>query len=121
MTQGHDVIVLDNFFTGRQQNVQHWMGHPSFHLITHDVVEPIKVSLFSNFCHFWYRLNTAGGAPIFGRSTRFGSVMFSCIESLYTLLFRCPHRPTALARACRVFVGRPRSLLFASEAYCYSS
>jgi len=40
MAQGHDVIVLDNFFTGRRQNVQHWMGHPHFTLVEHDVVEP---------------------------------------------------------------------------------
>ncbi|CAM9205940.1 unnamed protein product [Ectocarpus sp. 6 AP-2014] len=45
MKMGHDVIVLDNFFTGRQKNVQHWIGHPSFHLITHDVVEPIKLEV----------------------------------------------------------------------------
>eukprot|EP00904_Undaria_pinnatifida_P001168 jgi/Undpi1/11051/HiC_scaffold_30.g13349.m1 len=45
MKAGHDVIVLDNFFTGRQKNVQHWIGHPSFHLVTHDVVEPIKLEV----------------------------------------------------------------------------
>eukprot|EP00752_Nemacystus_decipiens_P006513 g5865.t1 len=45
MKMGHDVIVLDNFFTGRQKNVQHWIGHPSFHLVTHDVVEPIKLEV----------------------------------------------------------------------------
>ncbi|CAN0192030.1 unnamed protein product [Ascophyllum nodosum] len=45
MKMGHEVVVLDNFFTGRKKNVQHWMGHPSFHLITHDVVEPIKLEV----------------------------------------------------------------------------
>ncbi|CAM9116107.1 unnamed protein product, partial [Hapterophycus canaliculatus] len=45
MKMGHDVIVLDNFFTGRQKNVQHWIGHPNFHLVTHDVVEPIKLEV----------------------------------------------------------------------------
>jgi UDP-glucuronate decarboxylase len=30
MTQGHEVIVLDNFFTGNKKNVDHWMHHPNF-------------------------------------------------------------------------------------------
>lgn len=40
MLRGEYVIVLDNFFTGRKQNVEHWIGHPNFELITHDVVNP---------------------------------------------------------------------------------
>jgi UDP-glucuronate decarboxylase len=41
--QGHDVIVLDNFFTGTKDNLMHWFGHPNFELIRHDVVDPIMV------------------------------------------------------------------------------
>jgi UDP-glucuronate decarboxylase len=37
MIQGHEVIVVDNFFTGRRKNVEHWVGHPNFELINHDV------------------------------------------------------------------------------------
>ena len=40
MAQGHDVYVLDNLFTGRKQNVRHWIGHPNFDFINHDVIEP---------------------------------------------------------------------------------
>ena len=40
MLQGHDVTVLDNLFTGRRANVEHWIGHPNFKLEIHDVVEP---------------------------------------------------------------------------------
>jgi UDP-glucuronate decarboxylase len=32
-------------FTGRQQNVQHWIGHQNFQLIIHDVVEPIMLEV----------------------------------------------------------------------------
>jgi UDP-glucuronate decarboxylase len=39
------VIVIDNMFTGRQQNVQHWIGHQNFQLIIHDVVEPIMLEV----------------------------------------------------------------------------
>jgi|UniRef100_A0A7S4GEY7 UDP-glucuronate decarboxylase len=41
MTEGHDVIVMDNFFTGRKKNIEHWLGHTRFELINHDVTEPI--------------------------------------------------------------------------------
>ena len=40
MAQGHDVYVLDNLFTGRKQNIRHWIGHPNFDFINHDVIEP---------------------------------------------------------------------------------
>lgn len=43
--QGHEVIVLDNMFTGRKKNVAHWIGHPHFMLIVHDVVEPIMLEV----------------------------------------------------------------------------
>ncbi len=45
MMEGHHVIVLDNMFTGRQKNVAHWIGHPNFQLIIHDVVEPIMLEI----------------------------------------------------------------------------
>lgn len=45
MMAGHHVIVADNMFTGRQKNIAHWMGHPNFQLIIHDVVEPIMLEV----------------------------------------------------------------------------
>jgi UDP-glucuronate decarboxylase len=43
MLLGHDVTVIDNFFTGSKTTVGHWIGHPNFELIRHDVVEPIML------------------------------------------------------------------------------
>lgn len=40
---GHDVTVLDNFFTGSKTTVNHWVGHPNFELVRHDVVEPFLI------------------------------------------------------------------------------
>ncbi|GMH86362.1 hypothetical protein TrVE_jg7865 [Triparma verrucosa] len=45
MMAGHEVIVLDNFFTGRKKNVMHWVNHPNFQLVSHDVVEPIMLEV----------------------------------------------------------------------------
>jgi UDP-glucuronate decarboxylase len=30
MMEGHEVIVLDNFFTGQKKNIAHWLQHPNF-------------------------------------------------------------------------------------------
>jgi hypothetical protein len=45
MLMGHEVIVLDNFFTGRKRNIQHWIGHPHFELVRHDVVDPYMIEV----------------------------------------------------------------------------
>ncbi len=41
----HEVICLDNFYTGRKQNVLQWLSHPKFELIRHDVTEPIRLEV----------------------------------------------------------------------------
>lgn len=45
MIQGHEVIVVDNFFTGRKRNVEHWIGHENFELIHHDIVNPLYIEV----------------------------------------------------------------------------
>ena len=41
VAEGHDILCLDNFFTGGKQNVSHLLGKPNFELIRHDLVQPI--------------------------------------------------------------------------------
>jgi len=45
MQMGHDVLVLDNFFTGQKSNLSHWVGHPNFEMVRHDVVNPFMVEV----------------------------------------------------------------------------
>jgi len=45
MLEGHDLIVVDNMFTGRKQNLLQWIGHPHFTLLEHDVVEPLMLQV----------------------------------------------------------------------------
>jgi UDP-glucuronate decarboxylase len=40
---GDEVICVDNFFTGRKDNIRHLIGHPRFELIRHDIVHPLFV------------------------------------------------------------------------------
>ncbi len=43
--QGHEVLCLDNFYTGTKRNIQHWLGNPKFELIRHDVTDPIRLEV----------------------------------------------------------------------------
>ena len=43
--QGHDVLALDNFFTGNKRNIAHLLDNRNFEFIRHDVVEPILLEV----------------------------------------------------------------------------
>jgi UDP-glucuronate decarboxylase len=45
LNDGHDVICLDNFFTGRKDNIRHLLDNPGFELIRHDVTFPIYLEV----------------------------------------------------------------------------
>ncbi|CAN1775514.1 UDP-glucuronic acid decarboxylase 1 [Linum perenne] len=45
IARGDEVIVIDNFFTGRKDNLVHLFSNPRFELIRHDVVEPILLEV----------------------------------------------------------------------------
>ena len=45
LENGHDVLCLDNFFTGRRENIVQLLDNPHFELIRHDVIEPILLEV----------------------------------------------------------------------------
>ncbi|MGK7929494.1 MAG: GDP-mannose 4,6-dehydratase [Spirulina sp.] len=45
MQAGHEVICLDNFYTGNKRNILQWLGNPKFEVIRHDVTEPIRLEV----------------------------------------------------------------------------
>lgn len=45
MADGHEVICLDNFYTGHKRNILKWLNHPYFELIRHDITEPIRLEV----------------------------------------------------------------------------
>jgi UDP-glucuronate decarboxylase len=45
MNQGHEVLCLDNFYTGSKQNILKWLDNPKFELIRHDITEPIRLEV----------------------------------------------------------------------------
>ncbi len=42
LADGHEVIALDNLFTGRKINIEHLHGNPRFEFVRHDVIDPFK-------------------------------------------------------------------------------
>ena len=45
LAEGHDVICVDNFFTGSRRNIEHLFGNPRFEVLRHDVTFPLYVEV----------------------------------------------------------------------------
>jgi len=45
MTDGHEVFVADNYFTGSKKNIDHWIGHENFEMLHHDIVNPLFIEV----------------------------------------------------------------------------
>ncbi|WP_027401089.1 UDP-glucuronic acid decarboxylase family protein [Aphanizomenon flos-aquae] len=45
MNDGHEVICLDNFYTGKKHNILHWLDNPNFEVIRHDITEQIRLEV----------------------------------------------------------------------------
>lgn len=43
--EGHEVLCLDNFFTGRRENIFHLLDNAGFELLRHDVIEPVLLEV----------------------------------------------------------------------------
>jgi len=45
LAEGQDVLCMDNYFTGRKQNIAHLLGNPGFEALRHDVTFPLHVEV----------------------------------------------------------------------------
>jgi len=45
LKDGHEVVCLDNLFTGRKQNIAHLLSNTQFEFVRHDVIDPFKVEV----------------------------------------------------------------------------
>lgn len=45
LEEGNKVICVDNFFTGRRENIQHLVSNPNFEIIEHDIINPLKIEV----------------------------------------------------------------------------
>ncbi|MCX5804832.1 MAG: SDR family oxidoreductase [Proteobacteria bacterium] len=81
---GHEVLCLDNYFTGAKENISHLFGHPRFELIRHDITQPIHLEvewIFNLACpaspiHYQYnpvkttKVNVLGALNVLGLAKR---------------------------------------------------
>ena len=81
---GHEVLCLDNYFTGSKKNISHLLGNPRFELIRHDITEPILIEvdwIFNLACpaspiHYQYnpvkttKVNVLGALNVLGLAKR---------------------------------------------------
>ncbi|HAL94436.1 MAG TPA: NAD-dependent dehydratase [Chitinophagaceae bacterium] len=51
LNEGHEIIAVDNFFTGKKDNVKHLISNPDFDLVRHDITQPllVEVDAIANF------------------------------------------------------------------------
>jgi UDP-glucuronate decarboxylase len=45
IADGHEVVCVDNFFTGSKKNIEHLLAHPRFELMRHDVTFPLYIEV----------------------------------------------------------------------------
>jgi UDP-glucuronate decarboxylase len=95
LNDGHDVICLDNFFTGSKKNIQHFLGIPRFEIIRHDITQPILLEvdwIFNLACpaspiHYQYnpvktiKVNVLGALNILGLAKRVRARVFQASTS----------------------------------------
>jgi Nucleoside-diphosphate-sugar epimerases len=45
ISDGHDVLCIDNFYTGSRENIAHLLNHPQFEMLRHDICLPLHVEV----------------------------------------------------------------------------
>lgn len=98
MLDGHEVIVCDNFFTGRKSNLEHWQGHSNFEMINHDIINPLTIEVNQIYHlaspaspqHYMYnpiktiKTNTIGTINILGLAKRVAArVLIASTSEVY--------------------------------------
>ena len=98
LADGHEVICLDNFFTGRKKNIQHLLGTPGFELLRHDVTLPLVIEvdrIFHLACpaspiHYQFnpvktiKTNILGTLHMLGLAKRVkGRILFASTSEVY--------------------------------------
>ncbi len=51
LNQGHEIIVVDNFFSGQKENIKEFLNNPKFKLIVQDIRQPLKLSGIDRIYH----------------------------------------------------------------------
>jgi UDP-glucuronate decarboxylase len=95
VTMGHDVVCIDNLFTGQKVTIRHLLNEPNFEFIRHDVVHPIHLEvdeIYNLACpaapgHYQYnpikttKTSVLGAINMLGMARRTGAKVFHASTS----------------------------------------
>jgi UDP-glucuronate decarboxylase len=95
LERGHEVLCVDNFFTGGKRNIEHLLDHPRFELLRHDVTFPLYVEvqqIFNFACpaspvHYQYnpaqttKTSVHGAINMLGLAKRTGATILQASTS----------------------------------------
>lgn len=93
--EGHDILCLDNFYTGSKDNIAHLMGSPHFEVIRHDITNPVYMEvdeIYNLACpaspvHYQYnaiktiKTNVMGVINVLGMAKRTGAKILQASTS----------------------------------------
>lgn len=98
LNDGHDVLCVDNFFTGRKANIAHLLANPKFELLRHDITFPLYVEvdeIYHLACpaspvHYQYnpvqttKTSVMGSINMLGLAKRLGcKILFTSTSEVY--------------------------------------
>ena len=106
IAEGASVVCVDNFITGRRENLRHLDGHPRFELIEHDVIEPpVPVPSELHLTHV-YHLACAASPPHYQANPEH-TLLTNVVGTLNLLNLASQHKARLLLTSTSEVYGEP--------------
>ena len=103
LQEGHDVICVDNFITGRPENIRHLLDNSRFRIIVHDISKPLYVDgLLDNVLHF-----ASPASPVDYRNSPIQTLKVGSLGTLVTLGIAKAHAAKYLLASTSEVYGDP--------------
>jgi dTDP-glucose 4,6-dehydratase len=103
LAEGHNVLCVDNFITGRPDNIRHLLDNPKFRVIVHDVSKPLHVDgLVDNVLHF-----ASPASPVDYRDSAIQTLKVGSLGTHVTLGIAKAHRARYLIASTSEVYGDP--------------
>ena len=103
---GASVVCVDNFITGRSENLRHLDGHPRYELIEHDVIEPpVPVPAHVHLTHI-YHLACAASPPHYQANPEH-TLLTNVVGTLNLLNLASQHKARLLLTSTSEVYGEP--------------
>jgi dTDP-glucose 4,6-dehydratase len=103
LAEGHNVLCVDNFITGRPDNIRHLLDNPKVRVIVHDVSKPLYVDgLIDNVLHF-----ASPASPVDYRDSAIQTLKVGSLGTHVTLGIAKAHRARYLIASTSEVYGDP--------------